>query len=106
MFAKGDNNMKIVNKKKFIRSTSITIGLIVFIILLLINTSFSHTETVYKKVAVISGDTLWSIAKYEKTNNLYFENKDIRDIVDEIKCLNKLSSSNLKVGDELNIPTI
>lgn len=98
--------MKRVNKKKFIKSTSIAIGLIAFIMLVLINTSFSHTETVYKKVAVISGDTLWSIAKYEKTNNLYFENKDIRDIVDEIKCLNKLSSSNLKVGDELNIPTI
>lgn len=98
--------MKKVNKKKFIRSISITIGLIVFIILTLINTSFSHTETVYKKVDVISGDTLWSIAKYEKTHNLYFEDKDIRDIVDEIKCLNNLNSSNLKIGDELNIPTI
>ena len=98
--------MKRGNKKRFIRSTSITIGLIVFIILILINTSFSHTETVYKKVNVISGDTLWSIAKYEKTNNLYFEDKDIRDIVDEIKFLNNLNSSNLKIGDELNIPTI
>ena len=98
--------MKIINKKKFIRSISITVGLIIFITLLLINTSFSHTETVCKKIYVISGDTLWSIAKYEKTNNLYFENKDIRDIVDEIKCLNNLNSSNLKIGDELNIPTI
>ena len=98
--------MRIVNKKKFIRSISITIGFVVFMILLLINTSFSHSETVYKKVSVISGDTLWSIAKYEKTYNLYFENKDIRDIVDEIKYLNNLNSSNLKIGDELNIPTI
>ena len=98
--------MKIVNKKKFIRSVSITLGLIIFIILLLINTSFSHTEINYKKVSVISGDTLWSIAKQEKNSNLYFENKDIRDIVDEIKYINNLSSSSLNIGDELTVPTI
>lgn len=98
--------MKIVNKKKFIRSMSITIGLIIFIILLLINTSFSHTETNYKKVSVISGDTLWTIAKFEKDNNSYFEDKDIRYIVDEIKYINNLNTSNLNIGDELTIPTI
>ena len=38
--------------------------------------------------------------------NEYFKNDDIRDIVDEIKYLNNLSSSNLKIGDKLNIPTI
>ena len=98
--------MKIVNKMKFIRSISVTIGLIIFIIILLANASFSHTETSYKDIFVSSGDTLWSIAKYEKNNNVYFENKDIRDIVDEIKHLNNLSSCNLNIGDELTIPTI
>ena len=98
--------MKIVNKKKFIRSTSVTIGLIVFILLILINTSFSHTETTYKTISVISGDSLWSIAKYEKENNIYFENRDIRYIVDEIKYINNLTTSNLSIGDQLNIPTI
>lgn len=98
--------MKIVNKKKFIRSVSITLGLIIFLILLLMNTSFSHTEIIYKKISVISGDTLWSIAKQERNNNLYFEDKDIRDIVNEIKYINNLNSSNLNVGDELTIPTI
>ena len=98
--------MKIVNKKKFIRSMSITIGLIIFVILILINTSFSHTEINYKKISVISGDSLWSIAKYEKENNVYFEDKDIRYIVDEIKYVNDLNTSNLNIGDELTIPTI
>ena len=98
--------MKIVNKKKFIRSMSLTIGLIIFLILILSNVSFSHTEVGYKKIAISSGDTLWNIAKYEKSNNLYFENKDIRDIVDEIKYINNLSTSNLSVGDELTIPTV
>ena len=98
--------MRIVNKKKFIRSMSITIGLIIFIILMLANISFSHTEVNYKEIAISSGDTLWSIAKYEKNNNDYFENRDIRDIVDEIKYLNHLKNSNLSIGDKLSIPTI
>lgn len=98
--------MRIVNKKKFIRSMSITIGLIIFIILMLANISFSHTEINYKEISISFGDTLWSIAKYEKNNNEYFEDRDIRDIVDEIKYLNNLSNSNLSIGDKLSIPTI
>lgn len=97
--------MKRINKRKFIKSTSITTGLIIFIILLLSNVSFSHTETSYKEIAVSSGDTLWSIAKYEQVNNLYFENKDIRDIIDEIKYINNLYNSNLNIGDKLIVPT-
>ena len=98
--------MRIVNKKKFIRSTSITIGLIIFIIMILSNISFSHTDIKYIEIAISSGDTLWDIARYERTNNEYFKNDDIRDIVDEIKYLNNLSSSNLNIGDKLSIPTI
>ena len=98
--------MKKINKKKFIRSTSITIGLIVFLILILSNISFSHTEISYKEISVSNGDTLWSIAKYEKENNIYFEDKDIQDIIYEIKYLNNLTNSNLNIGDKLNIPII
>ena len=98
--------MRIVNKKKFIRSTSITMGILIFTILTLSNISLSHVETKYKEIAVSSGDTLWSLAQYEKNTNLYFENRDIRDVINEIKKLNNLSSSNLKVGDKLNIPII
>ena len=98
--------MKIINKRKFIRSLSVTITLIIFIILLSINTSFSHTETTYKKISIMSGDSLWSIAKFEKNNNIYFENRDIRDIIDEIKYINHLNTSELNIGDQLTIPTI
>ena len=98
--------MKRINKRKFIRSTSITIGLIIFLILLLSNISFSHTEIIYKEIAVSSGDTLWSIAQYEKNNNIYFQNREIRDIIDEVKYINKLDSSNLNIGDMLTIPTL
>lgn len=95
-----------IDKRKFIRSTSITISLILFIILLLSNISFSHTEVSYKEIAVCSGDTLWSIARYEKNNNVYFEDTDVRDIIDEIKYINNLKNSNLSVGDKLTIPTV
>ena len=98
--------MKIVDKKKFIRSISIIIGLIIFIILLLVNTSLSHTEISYKQIYISSGDTLWNIAKYEQENNVYFEDKDIRYIIDEIKYINNLNASSLNIGDELTIPTI
>ena len=98
--------MKIVNKNKFIKSILITLILIIFFLLILINSCFSHSEVKYKKVSVSSGDTLWNIAKYEKSNNSYFENKDIRYIVDKIKYINHLSNSNINVGDELSIPTI
>lgn len=98
--------MKRVNKVKFIRSTIITIGLVIFIILMLTNISFSHTEITYKEIAISSGDTLWNIAKYEKNNNAYFEDKEVRDIIAEIKYINNLNSSNLSIGDKLTIPTI
>lgn len=98
--------MKKINKVKFIRSSIITIGLIIFIILMLTNISFSHTEIIYKEIAISSGDTLWNIAKYEKNNNAYFEDKDVRDIVAEIKYINNLNSCNLSIGDKLTIPTI
>ena len=98
--------MKRINKRKFIRSTSITIGLIIFLILILSNISFSHTEIIYKEIAVSSGDTLWSIAQYEKNNNIYFQNRDIRDIIAEVKSINNLTSSCLNIGEKLTIPTI
>ena len=63
-------------------------------------------ETNYKKIYVSSGDTLWNIAQEQKSTNQYFEDKDIRTIVDEIKYTNNLNTSSLNIGQELNIPTI
>ena len=98
--------MRKINKMKFFRSISITVGVLIFFILTLTNISFSSTEITYKNIIVSSGDTLWSIAKHEKDNNTYFLDKDIRDIVYEIKSVNDLNTSNLNIGDKLTIPTI
>lgn len=99
-------NLKITNKKKFIRSILIILGAIMFISLFISNISFSHGENTYKTIYVSNGDTLWSIAKEEQENNAYYEDKDIREVVNNIKTVNKLNSSDLSSNQKLVIPCI
>ena len=95
--------MKIVNKRKFIRNINILIMIISSLIIFSKNT-YSKGEITYKEDFIYSGDTLWNISKNEIENNKYFENKDIRDVVSELKEINNLSESNLKVGEKIKIP--
>lgn len=98
--------MKIVDKRKFIRSL-IMIGVVILLIsFIFTNKTLSHAETSYKKIYVSSGDSLWNIAQEQKSTNQYFEDKDIRTIIDEIKYTNNLNTSSLNIGQELNIPVI
>lgn len=95
--------MKIVNKRKFIRSNVILMILVGTIIIFATN-AYSNVETKYKEEYIYAGDTLWAIAKEELENNKYFEGKDIRYVVDELKKVNNLSNSNLSEGDKIKIP--
>lgn len=96
---------RIKNKFRFITSTSILFIIIIFIFLSVLNVTFSHTEIQYKQIDVIYGDTLWSIACDEKANNEYYNSKDIRYIIDDIKAHNNLKKSNIQAGQTLVIPT-
>lgn len=96
-------NLKIVNRKKFLRSMFIIFLGIIIISFIISNKSFSHTESKYKTLYVSSGDTLWNIAKEEQNSNEYYKNKNIQNIVNDIKKLNHMSNSNLKVNQELKI---
>ena len=96
--------MKIVNVKKFIRTMSILV-ILILIIILFSNKTYSKVDTKYKEESIILGDTLWSISQQEAKNNKYFENKDIREIVSKIKRINKLDNLDLKEGQKLLIPT-
>lgn len=96
--------MKIVNVKKFIRTISILV-ILILIIILFSNKTYSKVDTKYKEESIILGDTLWSISQEEAKNNKYFENKDIREIVSEIKRINKLDNLDLREGQKLLIPT-
>ena len=99
--------MKIVNMKKFLRMTLIVFVIIVGISLYFSNVSFYKGDIKTKTVNFTKGDTLWSIAREEQENNAYYENKDIRDIIYEIKKLNKLdNNSNLKIGQKLIIKSL
>ena len=97
--------MKIKNKKKFIRAILLILGISLGINLLITTNAFSHQELKYKTVAVVQGDTLWNIAEKEQKSNNYYKGKDIRDIIENIKTINKLKNSNLETGQSLEIAT-
>lgn len=98
--------LKIVNFKKFIMSTMILLGMIFFISTLLPKSTYSHGEINYKIRYVTNGETLWSIAKEQLSENEYYSGKDVRDIIEDLKQINNLKNSDLKINQELNIPTI
>lgn len=96
--------MRIVNKKKFIRMVILVIGVIMLLFMCFSNISFSKGEVKTKTIYVSSGDTLWTIAKEEQENNSYYENKDIRDIIYQIKKLNNIQNdSKLIEGQKIII---
>lgn len=97
--------MKIKNKKKFIISISILIFIVIFTILLSSRT-FSHGEYETKTIYISYGDTLWTIACTEQENNKYYENKNIREIINDIKYINNLDNSYIYEGQKIIIPTI
>lgn len=99
--------MRVVNKKKFIKMVSLIIGIISILFICFSNISFSKEKMKTKVVYVSNGDTLWSIAEYEQENNIYYENKDIRDIIYEIKKLNNLEkNTSLNIGQKLIINSL
>ena len=99
--------MKIVNRGKFIKMLFLMIGIIITICFYFTNVSFSKGDVKTKSIYIANGDTLWTIATQEQENNLYYEDRDIRDIVYEIKQLNQLeNNSTLNIGQVLVINTL
>ncbi len=84
--------MRIKNKFKFIRSTTI----LILIILGIFCISISKEKTEYIDYTVGRGETLWSIAA-DHTDG------DIRDYIYEIKNINNMTSSELKEGQTIKI---
>lgn len=95
---------RIVNIKRFVISNLILLIGVFVIISAFINNTYSCTNPKYKTVYAEAGDTLWNIAANEKNQNEYYKNKDVRDIVINIKNVNNLNVSDLKVGQKLLIP--
>lgn len=99
--------MKKSRKKLKIKKGKILVLIILIIsIIFVINKSYSKVEVNYELEYASYGDTLWSIAERESKNNKYYQNKDIRYIVYDLKQVNNLSSSDLKEGQEIKIPVL
>lgn len=98
--------LKIVDFKKFIRMIIIIMSIIVISLFIGLTSTYSKGEVKYKEQYISTGDTLWSIAKYEANNNKYYEEKDIREIVQEIKNINNIGNKNLEIGQKILIPTM
>lgn len=98
--------MRIKNVKKFVRSILIILGIILALSLIIAKASYSHGEKVYKSIYVSEGDTLWNIAKENQKNNVYYKNKDVRYIINDLMKINNLSNSNIRINQELLIPVI
>jgi LysM repeat protein len=75
--------------------------MIVCLSILFSKQSLSHGDLKQKKIVVGQGDTLWNIASTEIASNNYYEGKEIRNVIDQIKEINELKNSSLYVGQEL-----
>ena len=98
--------MRIKNFKKFIKNISLLIIFISVVLIFTQTTSFSKQKIEYKEIYTSQGDTLWKIAKQEKEDNLYYKDKDIRDIIEDLKKVNNLQNCDLTVSQKLQIPIL
>ena len=101
--------MKNVYRKKKSNLNIKSILLIVLAIIALnsifsVSKSYSKVEVEYKSEYASYGDTLWSIAERESKNNKYYQDKEVREIIYDLKKINNLSNSNLSEGQEIKIP--
>lgn len=92
-----------INVKKFIRAIIIIIGITVFITFIATKSIYSYQKPELKNIYVEKGDTLWTIAKEEQSNNKYYENSNVREIIYDIKRLNNMSDANILPGEIIKI---
>lgn len=89
--------MRIVNRKKFIRSMAI----VIFLLVALFNISVAKSNTPEAEIityTISQNETLWSIAKQFTPDN-----KDIRQTIYEIEKLNNLDNATIYAGQTIQI---
>ncbi len=94
--------LRIASKTRFtiFLSTVFVIITLIFNGISRLSFAYGTDDRSYVEMTIISGDTLWEIAK---RNNPY--NQDVRKIVYEIMKINDMKTANLKVGSIIKIPT-
>lgn len=89
--------MRIVNRKKFIRSMAI----LIFLLIGLFNISIANTNKKEAEIidyTITPGETLWSIAGEYTPNS-----KDVRETIYEIKKLNNMTDSTVYENQTIKI---
>ena len=89
--------IRIVNRRKFIRSTAI----LIFLLLALFNISVAKSNKEEAEIidyTISRGETLWSIAEENKA-----EKEDIRQYIYDIKKLNNMTDSAVYEGQIIQI---
>lgn len=97
-------HIRIINKYKFIKSITILLCIIGITVCVANHKTYSNSETKYRTEYVVKGETLWEIAEKEIKENAYFQNKDIQNVILELKKINHMTTSNLSEGMEIKIP--
>ena len=92
-----------INLKKFIRALVLIIGITILITFLATKSIYSYEKLKTKTIYTNKGDTLWNIALDEKENNKYYKDKNIREIVYDIKQINNMQDSIILPGETLKI---
>lgn len=90
------------NKKsnKFVVNILLILS-VLFVFTLFTNFNLANKQIKTNQIIVQSEDTIWNLAKKVCKNK---ENLNIQNIVIEIKKINNLESSDIYVGQVLNIP--
>lgn len=94
--------LRIVNKKRFMLSTTflmVTLFFMISNIFALINRVEGYDEPEYKEIIVADGDTVWNLAREYGP-----ENKDVRKAIYEISLVNDLDTYDIYPGQVLKIP--
>lgn len=105
--------MKKINKKRKLHKVNKRRGYSYFLILVVLillfgfnSNSLSKTEIKFEEYIIGSNDNLWNIATLVKEKNINYNKKDIREIVYEIKKINKLNKSDIYDNQTIIIPEI
>ena len=94
---------KIISKTRFLLFIIMMIILLTVSILFLIDKKEVHSSYYYnehKQLQVLEGDTLWEIAREHLSPG-----EDIREVIYDIKKLNKLDTGLIYPGDIIKIPS-
>lgn len=89
---------KIANKPRFTLFCVLCALIMIVGVSTLTNASADKNSETYS-LCISTGDTLWDIARASNTTG-----KDLRNVVDDIMKLNNMHSTNINVGDVLQIP--